>query len=63
MHVGAGDRADHVGGADLAGRRLVEAGGVAHRALDQMVEDRERDVDQQQARNRFIDAAVLPERT
>ena len=42
MHVGAGNAADHVGGADFAGRRLVEAGGVAHRALDQMVEDRKR---------------------
>ena len=40
MDVGAGDRADHVGGADFARRRLVEAGRVAHRALDQMVEDR-----------------------
>ena len=46
MHVGAGNAADHVGCADLAGRRLVEAGGVAHHALDQMVEDRKADIDQ-----------------
>jgi hypothetical protein len=45
MHVGAGNGSDHVGGADLARRRLVEARGVAHRALDQMVEDGERDID------------------
>src|SRR4030081_1451750 len=38
---------------------MVGGGGIAHNALDQMVEDGERDVDQQQARNRFIDAAVL----
>jgi hypothetical protein len=61
MHVGTGNAADHVGGADLARRRLVEAGGIAHHALDQMVQDRERDIDQQQAGNRFIDAAVLPQ--
>src|SRR5216684_3400538 len=52
-------KAHDLGRADLAGRWLVEAGGVAHHALDQMVEDGERDIDQQQARNRFIDAAVL----
>src|SRR6267142_3887723 len=39
MHIGAWNAADHVGGADFAGRRLVEAGRIAHRALDQMVED------------------------
>src|ERR1700722_17264428 len=49
MYVGTGYRSQHVGGADLACRRLVEAGGVAHHALDQMVEDRQRDVDQKQA--------------
>ena len=62
MHVGAGNAADHVGGADFAGRRLVETGRIAHRALDQMVEDREPDIDQQQARDRLVDAAILPER-
>ncbi len=60
MHVGARDRADHVGGTDLAGRWLVETGRVAHRALHQMIEDRERDIDQQQTRDRFVDAAKLP---
>src|ERR1700737_692990 len=59
MHVGAGYRSDHVGGADLPRRRLVEAGRVAHRPLDQMVEDRESDVDEQQAGDRLVDAAVL----
>ena len=46
MDVCAGDRADHVGGADFPRRRLVEAGGVPHRALDQMVEDRKANIDQ-----------------
>ena len=59
MHVGAGNRADHVGGADLARRRLVEAGRIAHRALDQMVEDRERDIDEQQAGDGLVDAAIV----
>src|SRR5579863_7326701 len=59
MHVGAGDRTHHIGRADLARRRFVEAGRIAHRALDQMVEDRQRDIDEQQARYRFIDAAIL----
>jgi hypothetical protein len=49
MHVSAGNAADHVGRADFAGRRLVETGRVAHHALDQMVEDRKTDIDQQQA--------------
>jgi hypothetical protein len=34
----------------------------SHRALDQIVEDRQRDVDQQQARDGFVDAAVLAQR-
>src|SRR5947207_2503910 len=52
----ARNAADHIDGADLARRRLVEAGRVAHRALDQIVEDRQRDIHEQQARNRFVDA-------
>ncbi|MGY3573658.1 hypothetical protein ACVMB1_000862 [Bradyrhizobium sp. USDA 4504] len=61
MHVGAGNGADHVGGADLARRRLVEARRIAHRPLDQMVQNRKRDIDQQQARDRLVDPAILPQ--
>ena len=59
MHIGAGNGPDHVGGADLARRRLVQARRIAHRPLDQMVEQRERDIDQQQAGDGFVDAAVV----
>ena len=59
VNVGAGDAPDHVGGADLAGRGFVERGRVAHRPFDEMVEDGDGDVDQQQARDRLVDAAVV----
>ena len=62
MHVGAGNAADHVVGADLAGRWLIETGRIAHHAFDQMVQNGERDVDQQQAGDRFVDAAIVPQR-
>jgi len=45
------------------GSTACEACRVLHRALDQMVEDRKRDIDQQQARDRLVDAAILPKRT
>ena len=59
MDVGAGNRADHVDGADLARRRLVEAGRIAHRSFDQVVEDGKRDVDEKQARDRLVDPPVV----
>ncbi len=59
MHVGARNGAEHIGGADLARRRLVQARRIAHRPLDQLVEDRKRDIDQQQARDRLVDAAIV----
>ncbi len=59
VNVGAWNGTDHVDGADLARRGLVEARRITHRPLDQVVEHRERDIDQQQARNRFVDAAIL----
>jgi len=60
MHVGAGDRADHVRGADLTRRRLVETRGIPHHAFDEVIENRDRDVDEQQARYRLVDTAILP---
>ena len=43
-------------------RRLVEACRIAHRPLDQVVEQGERDIDQQQAGDRLVDAALVTQR-
>ena len=45
--------------ADGPRRRLVQAGGIAHRAFDQVVEQRDGDVGQQQAADRLVDAAPV----
>ena len=39
--------------------RLV---GIAHRTLNQKIEDRQRDIDEQQARYGLVDAAILAQR-
>ncbi len=62
MHVGAGNGADHVGVADRPGRRLVETRWIAQRPLDEMVHQCDGDVGQQQAGDRFVDAAPLAQR-
>ena len=49
----------HVGLADRQGGGLVEAGRIAQRALDQLVHDRDRDVGDQQAGDRLVDAAIV----
>ena len=53
---------EHVGVADRGGRGLVQARRVAQRALDEVVEQRDRDVGEQQAADRLVDAAVLAQR-
>ncbi len=59
VDVGARDAADHIGGTDCGCGWLVEACRIPHGALDKMIEDRERDRDEQQARNRLIHTAVM----
>ena len=59
MDVGAGDRADHVGGGDRLRRGLVEARGIAHRPFDEMVQERDGDIDEEQAGDRLVDAAIM----
>ena len=53
---------EHVRLADGGGRRLVQARRIAQRPLDEVVEERDRDVGEQQARDRLVDAAVLAQR-
>ena len=62
MHVHAGDGADAEGRVDGQRGGLVQARRVAQRSLDDLVHERDGDIGQQQARDRLVDAAILPER-
>ena len=57
-----GQAAQHVVVADRQRRRLVEAGGIAQRPLDQVVEERDGDVVEQQRADGLVDAAVGAQR-
>ena len=59
MDLGTGHCADHVGIADRRRGRLVEAARIAERPLDELVQNGDRDVVQQQAGNRLVDAAPV----
>jgi hypothetical protein len=62
VQIEAGKATDHVGVADRMRGRLVEARRVAQGSLDEMIEQRNRDVGEEQARNRLVDTAVLAQR-
>ena len=55
------DRADLQRRVQRPRRRLVEAGRIAHRAFDAVLEQRDRDVAQQQAGDGLVDAPPLPQ--
>ena len=59
VHVGTGDRADHVVVADREGRGLVGGAWIAQRAFDEEVHDGDGDVGQKQRGDRLVDAALV----
>jgi hypothetical protein len=62
VDVEARELAQHVDVANRGGRGLVEARRIAQRTLDDVVEDGDGDIGEEQARDRLVHAAVLPER-
>ena len=61
MHIQPRHGVEHVLVADAIGGRLVQAGGIAQHALDEVVEQRQTDIGQHQTGDRFID--VQPARS
>ena len=62
VHVHARDVADAERVVDCGGRRLVQARRVAQRSLDDLVHQGDGDIGHQQAGDRLVHPAILPER-
>ena len=62
VHVEAGDDWSMSLGGDRARRGLVQARRVAHRPLDEVIEEGDGDVVEEQAADRLVDAAIGAQR-
>jgi len=61
MHVGIAQGGQQVLIANGEAGRLIQAAGIPHRAVHEVIEDGDRDVVHEEAANRFIDRALIPE--